>query len=138
MNTKKADWINKPYIEKKTLHSISAKADGKHTVLFVVGEDDEVRLSAETALPHGFLMLHTPDEFVLVKNGMIEIAFEDIKASIPLLEQLNEITFKKAGKEITIKSGEKTLLSLHKDAFLTSAAFGITFEGTGEIYLEVF
>ena len=138
MNTKKADWINQPLIEKKTLHSLSVKADGKHTILFVVGENDEVALSIRTELPYGFLLLHTPEEYVLVKKDEAEIAFGDIRSTIPLPEQSDELRFRKEGKRISMISKDKTILTIEKDAFLTSSAFGITIAGKGDAYIEVF
>lgn len=138
MNTKKADWINQPFIEKKTLHSLTIKADGNHTLLFVAGENEEITLSIKTDIPYGFLLLHTPEEYVLIKKDRAETLFNNTKTIIPISEQLNKIIFRKNGKKITLLNESNLILSIEKDAFLSSSAFGITIEGQGEAYIEVF
>ena len=137
MNTKKADWINVPREIEWSLHSLRIKADDEHTLLFTVGESGEVRLSCRTELPHAFIMLHTPEEYVAIRPDAIVTAFGGVRTEIPVTVE-GSITLHKEGKAVSFISKGQTLLSIEKDAFLSSASFGITVKGTGEAYIEVF
>ena len=138
MNTKKADWINPPHITKKTLHSIGFRSKDRHTLLFVVGESCEMSLSVQTDVKYGFLLLHTPEEYILIKSNEAEAVFGNTKTIIPISEHINKIIFRKEGRRISISSEDKTLLAIEKDAFKTSAAMGISTEGDGDVHVEVF
>lgn len=137
MNTKKADWINAPKEIEWSLHSLRVAADGEHTLLFTVGESDEVRITCRTSLPHAFIMLHTPEEYVTLKQDMIISRFGGVRTEIPVAIQ-ESLTFHKDGKSVSFMSEGRTLLTVEKDAFASSASFGITLKGTGEAYMEVF
>ena len=134
MNTKKADWINAPKEIEWALHSLRVAADGEHTLLFTVGESDEVRITCRTGLSHAFIMLHTPEEYIAIRPDAIISTFGGVRTEIPS----ESITFRKEGKAVSFISEGRTLLSVEKDAFLSSASFGITLKGTGEAYIEVF
>lgn len=137
MNTKKADWINVPREIEWSLHSLRIKADDEHTLLFTVGESGEVRLSCRTDLPHAFIMLHTPEEYIAIKPDTMISTFGGIRTEIPVSAS-ESITFRKEGRTVSFISDGQTLLKIEKDAFLSSASFGITLNGKGEACIEVF
>ena len=137
MNTKKADWINAPKEIEWSLHSLRVAADGEHTLLFTVGERDEVRITCRTGLSHAFIMLHTPEEYIAIRPDAIISTFGGVRTEIPVSAS-ESITFRKEGKAVSFISEGRTLLSVEKDAFASSASFGITLKGTGEAYIEVF
>ena len=138
MNIKKADWINPPEILERSLHSLTVKCDGKHTLLFTAGENDSVTLSVDTELDYGFMLLHTPEEYLLIGKEKALITFGGVRTAFPLRKCHDRLCFRKEGKRITVLSGDDTVLSIEKDAFLSSSSFGLTIEGEGNAYVEVF
>ncbi len=138
MNAKKGQWINEPRINEWSLHSLRVEGDGEHTLLFTVGEEDTVKIKCDSALSHGFVILHTDKEYVLIKQNETIIHFSDVSTSIPL-GALENATFIKQGKTITVLGdNEAKILSITKDAFLQSASFGVAIKGKGDAYIEVF
>ena len=137
MNTKKASWINKPEIRKTTLHSFSFISSGMHSVFFVLPEEGEMEISCTTSVKHAFVLLHTPDEYVLMLPSSITTSFGGVRERFPA-ETGNRVRLVKKGSCLHFQSGGKTLLTIEKEAFRASAAFGISTHGDGEVDLEVF
>lgn len=137
VNTKKASWINRPYIEAITLHSFTYRSNGTHSVFFVLGENGEITLSAKTSVRSAFVLLHTPEEYIRIEKECIFLSFGGVMQKIPA-ECGESAKMVKEGKRISFFSEGKLLLAIEKDAFLSSAAFGFSSDGEGEVCLEVF
>lgn len=137
MNTKKAVWIGRPEKLRTTLHSYEFEADGSNSVFFTVGEAGTMELMKEGSAESVFMLLHSPSDFIIFRKDMIRISFAGLAADIPHSTG-SRITMQKEGKRIVFKNGDETILELEKDAFYSSASFGIAAEGPGSVYIEVF
>ncbi|MBO8436741.1 MAG: hypothetical protein IAA97_07170 [Spirochaetes bacterium] len=137
MNTKKAIWINKPEHIKATLHTLSFKSESAHSVFFVLGEEEEIKLSYKAETTVAFVLMHTEEDYIVFKDNAIVLLFSGIRTEIPHAA-INELELIKKGPALTFKSGDDEILAITKTAFRTSVSFGISAKGCGEVVLEVF
>ena len=137
MNTKKAVWIGRPEKLKTTLHSFEFEADGSNSVFFTIGEEGTIELSRSGTAGSAFMLLHSPSDFVIFRDCGIRISFSGIEAEIPRSIG-NRMAMQKEGRKLMFMDGDETILELAKDAFSSSASFGIAAEGPGSVHIEVF
>ncbi len=137
MNTKKAIWISKPEKVRATLHSLSFRSSDAHSVYFIIGEEGEISLSCSSTASTAFVLLHTPEEYVVFGRERTVLSFGGVRTELPS-EGFSTLRLVKNGKKLTFISGERTVLTLEKDSFTTSASFGLAAKGSGEVTLEVF
>lgn len=137
MNTKKAVWISKPEKMKTTLHSFSFRSESAHSVFFLLGNEGEITLTKQAATHTAFILLHTPEEYIVFGDNRIVIEFGNVRTSMPGNE-ITTLKLVKKGKTLIFTSGEKEILTIEKDAFQSSASFGFAAKGEGEVFLEVF
>ncbi len=137
MNTKKAVWIGRPEKLKTTLHSFEFEADGSNSVFFTIGEEGMMELRKDGTAESAFMLLHSPSDFILFRKDRIRMTFSGLAADIPHSIG-NIITMQKEGKRLVFRNGDETILELEKDAFFSSASFGVAAEGPGSVHIEVF
>lgn len=137
MNTKKAHWIAKPTKIKTTLHSFSYASESKHSVFFILPENGEMKLTCRGNAQAAFVLMHTPDEFIVFRNDEAIIIFGGIKEHVPIVRD-DTITLNKEREKLSFFSSGKLLLTIEKEAFAASSSFGVSSEGEGDVYIEVF
>ena len=137
MNTKKAVWISKPEKIKATLHTLSYHSSEAHSVFFVIGENDEITLSCRSEAKTAFILLHTPDEYIVFGKEKIVMAFGGMRTEIPH-EPFSSVHLQKEGSRLIFSSDGKEVLRIEKEAFSSSASFGVASKGSGEVTIEVF
>ncbi len=137
MNTKKALWISRPESLKTTLHSFSFNSEKAHSVFFTIGEDGEITLKKDATAKTAFVLMHTPDEYIVFGDKRIVITFGGTRTSLPFTP-VSSVKLTKTGKTLVFTADDREILSIEKDAFLTSASFGLAAKGKGEVILEVF
>ena len=137
MNTKKAVWIGRPEKLRTTLHSFEFDAGSSNSVFFTLGEEGTIDLTKKGNAESAFMLLHTPSDFVLFRSESIKLSFSGIEAVIPCSIG-NHLAMYKNGTKLAFRDGDRTILELNKEAFSSSASFGIAAEGPGSVYIEVF
>lgn len=137
MNTKKAVWLLKPEKIKATLHSLSFRSETAHSVFFILGESGMMSLCCRTELPYAFVLMHTPSDTIIFGKERTVISFDGVRTELPSAME-GEIKLEKNGKMLSFSSGGRNILSIEKDAFLSSASFGLAVKGEGSVSLEVF
>ncbi len=137
MQIKKVDWINRPSRVGITAHTLSFTSSGEHKALYTLGTDGDLVLSYEGD-GIGFLMLHTPADWIVFCPGRIHgilfgLSF-DIPAEIP-----HALEIHKEGERIRFVSAGRIVLDISNPAFQDSASFGfITGKDTKEAVLSFF
>ena len=137
MNTKKAVWISKPEKIKATLHTLSFRSEEAHSVFFVIGEEDEISLSYSSDTSTALILLHTPEEYIVFGKERIVLSFKGVRTEIPS-EPITALKLTKKGALLIFSTGKKEVLRIEKEAFSSSASFGLAAKGKGEVTLEVF
>ena len=137
MNTKGAAWVGKAEIERISLHTLEFRSQSRHSVFFTLGEEGTIDLTKKGNAESAFILLHTPSDFVLFRSESIKLSFSGIEAVIPCSIG-NHLAMDKNGTKLTFRDGDRTILELNKEAFSSSASFGIAAEGPGSVYIEVF
>ena len=84
-----------------------------------------------------FVLMHTPDEFIVFRNDEAIIIFGGIKEHVPIVRD-DTITLNKEREKLSFFSSGKLLLTIEKEAFAASSSFGVSSEGEGDVYIEVF
>lgn len=138
MNTKKAQWLSKADNIQKTLHTLSYQGNGTNTVLFTIGEEESLTLSADTDMDYAFIFLHTDREYIAIKHDRISVRTLKHQLSIPLDEPVKVLRCVKEGPQLTFLSGERELLVTRNEAYRGSASIGLMTEGCSKAVLEVF
>lgn len=139
MNMRKAQWLRKPQsFDEYMLHTVKYRNTGKSSVFFTVAETDTVRLSynAEDAVECSFVLFHTPHDTIVFTPGKIISSFFGLESEFPVPVEMTEITMVKTGETIVFSSGEREILRIRNDAFLSSASVGFRAEGDGIVLLE--
>ena len=110
---------------KTTLHSLSFCSSGTHAVFFLLGEEGEIMLSQSSSARSAFVLLHTPDEYIVFGNERITISFGGVRTEIPSPGH-SSIKLVKNGSRLAFLNAEGgKILSIEKDAFQSSASFGL-------------
>ena len=138
MNTKKADWVGKGRDIQKTLHTISYTGTGSNGLFFTLGENERITLSVETGMSYAFLFLHTPQEYIAIKEDKIVLSTLTNRFELPLPQQPASIEVVKCGPELVFLSYGKEILRTRKEAYRGSASIGLVTEGCSRAVLEVF
>ena len=140
MNTRKAQWLKKPSVfDDYMLHTVKYSSSGKEEVFFTIGEEGEMKLSAEAdeTVSLSFVFFHTPQDTIVFTGNSIKMSWRGLKAVHNMPNSITELTISKKGGNITFSSGEREILTIENPAFLSSSSFGIVTEGNGRVTLSV-
>lgn len=139
MNMKKAQWLKKSSnFLKRDLHTVEFINDDKSSVFFTLGESGTIKMTAESpSCSISFIFFHTPNDYIVFKDGKIESSFFGLKSIHNMFKPLSELEINKEGEEITFSSQNVELLRIKNEAFFSSSSFGITAEGNGLVKLSV-
>lgn len=137
MQIKKVDWINRPARVGITAHTLSFTSSGEHKALYTLGTDGNLVLSYEGD-DIGFLMLHTPADWIILRPGRIYGILFGLSFDIPA-HVLSPLEIRKEGERINFTTDGRTVLDISNPAFRDSASFGfITGKDTKEAVLGFF
>ena len=136
MNTKKADWINKPERISMSLHSLSFHSEGRHCVFFTIGESGSITIEIKKG-DASFVFLHTHNDAIRFSENGIGIRMFSFSSRIPIAAG-RSMRMEKNGEDISFYSDGNMVLSISNKAFLSSASFGAMTDKEGEVGLEVF
>lgn len=136
MNTSKSLWINRPTGVTTTLHSYTFTPVEKAEVYFILEREGKIEITCKRGC-FDYILLHTPNDYVLFKENSIEVVFKGLKEEMQI-KRGDKITLDKRLDRLTFSYDEREVLSLSYPSFLTSTSFGVrAYEGK-EVYLEVF
>lgn len=139
MNTKKADWYNKPSFSNITLHSYSFINNGNSQVFFTIGEEDEITLSfkKEEAVNVSFILFHTPSDQIIFSDNKIKISLFGASLEVEAPNLTAELTLIKKGEVLEFYSSSHLILRTSNEVFIPSTTLSLRFEGEGEVEVTV-
>lgn len=137
---KKAQWLRKPaHFDSALLHTVTYSSSAREEVFFTIGEEGEIKLSAEveSGVSLSFVFFHTPQDRVVFHGTEIEMSWRGLEAKHNVLNPITELEISKKGDEIVFSSSGTMILRMKNAAFLSSSSFGIVTEGSGSVTLSL-